>query len=75
MLEEAHATHPRLRRHVLKRLSQQALARGDCERARRWFRELIDLPRKDQYIVYASDYLTFGDLLVELGADDEAREV
>ena len=72
---EPYATHPRLRRHVLKRLSGQALARGDKDRARRWFRELIDLPRKDQYIVYASDYLTFGDLLVELGADDEAREV
>ena len=74
-LLEAHAEHPRLRRHVLKRLSQQALARGDRERARRWFRELIDLPRADQYIVYASDYLTFGDLLRDLGAQDEAREI
>ncbi len=74
-LLEAHADHPRLRRHVLKRLSQQALARGDRERARRWFRELIDLPRADQYIVYASDYLTFGDLLRDLGAEDEAREI
>lgn len=74
-LLEAHATHPRLRRHVLKRLSQQALARGDRERARRWFRELIDLPRGDQYIVYASDYLVFGDLLCDLGAPEEAREI
>ncbi|MEI7625102.1 MAG: coenzyme F420-0:L-glutamate ligase [Actinomycetota bacterium] len=80
-VEEAEAVlepqleHPQLRRHVLKRLSGQALDRGDKERARRWFGELVNLPLVDQYIVYASDYLTFGDLLIEAGATDEAREL
>jgi tetratricopeptide (TPR) repeat protein len=71
LLEDA-ATTPRLRRHALKRLSRQALERGDRDRARRFFTELLELA--PDYLVYASDYEILGGLQLEAGDRDGAHE-
>jgi len=60
-----------LRRHALKRLSRLALERGDRERARRLFTELVAL--EPDYLVYASDYVTLGTLQLEDGDREAAR--
>jgi tetratricopeptide (TPR) repeat protein len=60
-----------LRRHALKRLSRLALERGDRERARRLFAELVAL--EPDYLVYASDYVTLGTLQLEEGDREAAR--
>jgi tetratricopeptide (TPR) repeat protein len=69
ILEPA-AQHPDLRRHAVKRLSQLALERGDSAAARHWFSELIGLA--PDYLVYASDWVTLGQLQLEAGERDEA---
>jgi tetratricopeptide (TPR) repeat protein len=69
ILEPA-AQHPDLRRHAVKRLSQLALERGDSAAARHWFSELIGLA--PDYLVYASDWVTLGQLQLEAGEPDEA---
>jgi tetratricopeptide (TPR) repeat protein len=70
VLERALA-EPELRRHALKRLSRLALERGDVDRARRFFAELVAL--EPDYLVYASDYVTLGRLQLEAGEPDAAR--
>lgn len=62
---------PGLRRHALKRLSRLALERGDADRARGYFAQLVGL--EPDYLVYASDYATLGRLQVEAGDPDAAR--
>jgi len=69
-LERALA-EPELRRHALKRLSRLALERGDADRARGYFAELVAL--EPDYLVYASDYATLGRLQLEAGERDAAR--
>ena len=61
-----------LRRHALKRLSRLALERGDRNRARGFFTELVAL--EPDYLVYASDYVTLGTLQLEHGDRDAARD-
>ena len=68
---EGAADDGELRRHALKRLSRLALERGDRDRARRWFTELLELA--PNYLVYASDYETLGDLQLEAGDPEAAR--
>jgi tetratricopeptide (TPR) repeat protein len=70
LLERA-AADPDLRRHAVKRLSRWALERGDRERARRFFEELVDLA--PDYLVYASDYAELGTLELEAGDPEAAR--
>jgi tetratricopeptide (TPR) repeat protein len=70
-LERA-AGHEQLRRHALKRLSRLALERGERERARRWYGELVALA--PNYLVYASDHVTLAELQLEAGEQDAARE-
>jgi tetratricopeptide (TPR) repeat protein len=60
-----------LHRHALKRLSRLALERGDRERARHLYAELVAL--EPDYLVYASDYVTLGTLQLEGGDPDAAR--
>jgi tetratricopeptide (TPR) repeat protein len=72
-LERAAASGPPLRRHALKRLSRLPLERGDWDRAREWFAQLLDLA--PDYLVYASDYVTAGSLELEAGNRDGAREI
>lgn len=71
LLEPA-AAHPQLRRHALKRLSRLALERGDSERARGRFAELVALA--PDYLVYASDHETLGSLQLEAGEREAALE-
>jgi tetratricopeptide (TPR) repeat protein len=71
LLEEALADGE-LRRHALKRLSRLALERGDRNRARGFFTELVAL--EPDYLVYASDYVTLGTLQLEHGDRDAARD-
>lgn len=73
LLEDAAAAGPPLRRHALKRLSRLSLERGDRDRARRFFAQLLDLA--PDYLVYASDYVTAGSLELEAGHPDGAREL
>ncbi len=73
LLEPAAASGPPLRRHALKRLSRLALERGESDRARRWFAELLELA--PDYIVYASDYETAGTLELEADDRDAARAI
>lgn len=73
LLEQAAASGPPLRRHALKRLSQLALARGDRFAARRWFGELLSLA--PDYLVYASDYVTAGQLALEASDRDETEAI
>jgi tetratricopeptide (TPR) repeat protein len=70
LLERA-VSHPRLRRHALKRLARLALTRGDRARARRWFEELLALA--PDYLVYASDYVALAELRLEAGEVEAAR--
>ena len=70
LLERALSDRP-LRRHALKRLSRLALERGDRDRARSFFAELVAL--EPDYLVYASDYVTLGSLQLEAGERDAAR--
>jgi tetratricopeptide (TPR) repeat protein len=72
-LERAAASGPPLRRHALKRLSRLPLERGDWDRAREWFEQLLALA--PDYLVYASDYVTSGSLELEAGNRDGAREI
>jgi tetratricopeptide (TPR) repeat protein len=69
---ERSASHPKLRRHALKRLSRIALERGERAAARRWFEALVALA--PDYLVYASDYVALGRLQLEAGDADAARE-
>lgn len=64
--------HAQLRRHALKRLSRIALERGERGQALGWFEALIALA--PDYLVYASDYVTFGRLQLEAGDAQAARE-
>ena len=70
LLDEA-LSDDELHRHALKRLSRLALERGDRERARRLFAELVAL--EPDYLVYASDYVTLGTLQAEAGDREAAR--
>jgi tetratricopeptide (TPR) repeat protein len=60
-----------LHRHALKRLSRLALERGDRERARRLFAELVAL--EPDYLVYASDYVTLAELQLDAGQEEAAQ--
>ncbi|MGI8593460.1 MAG: coenzyme F420-0:L-glutamate ligase [Solirubrobacteraceae bacterium] len=73
LLEDAAAAGPPLRRHALKRLARLPLERGDWDRARRFFAQLLDLA--PDYIVYASDYVTAGSLELEADHPESAREI
>jgi len=64
-------TDSQLRRHALKRLSRLALERGDRDRARGYFADLVAL--EPDYLVYASDYVILGELQLEGGERDAAR--
>ena len=63
---------PELRRHAVKRLSRLAMSTGDRRRGPRWFGELMDLA--PDYLVYASDYATLGELQLDAGDREQARE-
>src|SRR5207245_878047 len=56
---------------ALRRLSRTALERGDRERARHYFAELVAL--EPDYLVYASDYVALGTLQLEASDGDAAR--
>jgi len=70
LLEETANGDDELRRHCTKRLSRLALEAGDRPRARRWFEAHIALA--PNYLVYASDYVTLGELQVGDGDRDAA---
>jgi tetratricopeptide (TPR) repeat protein len=70
-LLEGVVDHPELRRHALKRLSRLTLAAGDKAAARHWYQELIGLGQN--YLVYASDFITLGHIQLEAGDRDAAR--
>ena len=70
---EAAARDDDLRRHALKRLSRLALEGDDREAALELFQKLVELA--PNYLVYASDYVTLGELRLEAGEPERAREV
>ncbi len=72
LLETDGLADDELRRHAVKRLSRLALAGGDRELAIHWFGELIALA--PNYLVYASDYATLGQLQLDAGDREAAHE-